>query len=241
VDPARRVRLVLLDVDGVLTDNGVWVGGAPGTPADTAGGPPVELKRFDIQDGLGVKLLVAAGIAVELLSGRESPATTRRARELNVHSTQVDGGFKLRAAEERLAAHGLPWADVAVVGDDLADLPLLRRAGLPVAVANAVEEVRALACWATTRPGGSGAVREFAHALLEARGEREAAVARYERARTRGPGDGPAADAPDAPAADAADAPADAPVAEGTTRPARAPGAATSADRETAGSAPRGG
>ncbi len=180
------MRLVLLDVDGVLTDNAVYVGGPGGAagpdPAVDAG-PPIELKRFDIQDGLGVKLLLGAGIAVELLSGRESPATTLRARELGVHATQVEGGFKLAAAEERLAAHGLAWEEVAVVGDDLADLPLLRRAGLPVAVANAVAEVRVQAAWITTRAGGDGAVREFVHALLEARGQREEAVARYESAR----------------------------------------------------------
>ncbi|HSM36628.1 MAG TPA: HAD hydrolase family protein [Longimicrobiales bacterium] len=177
-DAARRVRLVLLDVDGVLTDNGVWIGGLRG------GGESAEYKRFDVQDGLGVKLLVAAGIAVELLSGRASPATTLRAEELGVHATQIDGGRKLGAAEARLAEHHVSWQEVAVVGDDLADLPLLRRAGLPVAVANAVEEVREQAAWTTTRPGGSGAVREFAHALLEARGQRAAAVAQYERART---------------------------------------------------------
>jgi len=186
VAAARRVRLVLLDVDGVLTDNGLYLGARGGegsAAAAEAGRPAIELKRFHIHDGVGVLLLLGAGIAVELLSGRESPATALRARELGVRATQVDGGFKLGPAEERLAEHGLGWEEVAVVGDDLADLPLLRRAGLPVAVANAVAEVRAQAAWITTRAGGDGAVREFVHALLEARGEREEAVARYERAR----------------------------------------------------------
>jgi 3-deoxy-D-manno-octulosonate 8-phosphate phosphatase (KDO 8-P phosphatase) len=197
----------------------VWIGGPQG------GGESAEYKRFDIQDGLGVKLLVAAGIAVELLSGRASPATTLRARELGVRATQIDGGRKLSAAEARLAEHDVSWQEVAVVGDDLADLPLLRRAGLPVAVANAVEEIREQAAWTTTRPGGSGAVREFAHALLEARGQRAAAVAQYERARTGQTGRDGGDTAPGQTADDAGE-PA-----------SRQAAASPTADREPAGSA----
>lgn len=180
---AARVRLVILDVDGVLTDNGVYIGAA-----DPRGdGAPVELKRFDIRDGLGIRLLLGAGIAVELLSGRPSPATAARAAELGVTAHQTEGGHKLATAERILAGHGLDWPAVAVVGDDLADLPLLRRAGLPVTVADAAPEVLAIAGWRTSAPGGRGAVREFAEALLAARGELADAVADYERARTRSP------------------------------------------------------
>ncbi|MEN8374841.1 MAG: HAD hydrolase family protein [Gemmatimonadota bacterium] len=186
---AARVRLVLLDVDGVLTDNGIYLGDTWGGAAerpDGAASKPLELKRFDIQDGLGVKLLVAAGLGVELLSGRESPATDMRARELGVRANQVSGGFKLEVAERILAEHGVDWEDAAVVGDDLADLPLLRRAGLAVAVANAVAEVRDVAHWTTRLGGGRGAVREFAEALLDARGQRERVIEAYERSRTPG-------------------------------------------------------
>lgn len=173
---AASVRLVVLDVDGVLTDNGVYIG-------ETADGAALEMKRFDIQDGLGVKMLVRAGIAVVLVSGRESVATRIRASELGVPCYQKDGGFKLEAVRELLAEHGLAWEDVAAVGDDLADLPVLRRVGFPVAVANAVPEVLALARWRTSRPGGRGAVRELAEALLKVRGEWSGLVEDYCRER----------------------------------------------------------
>lgn len=176
---ARRVRLVVLDVDGVLTDNGVYIGAAPD-------GSAVEMKRFDIQDGLGVKMLVWAGIRVVLVSGRESQATRIRAAELGVESYQSDGGYKLPTVDRILASAGVTWEEVAAVCDDLADLAVVRRAGLPVAVRNAVTEVRAAAVWSTVRRGGSGAVREFAEALLKARGEWADQVERYVEEREMG-------------------------------------------------------
>lgn len=173
---ARRVRLVVLDVDGVLTDGGVYMGAS-------ASGEPVELKRFDIGDGLGVRMLARAGLRVVVVSGRESPATTSRARELGVEARQQADGYKMGLVAELLSDMGCDWAELAAVGDDLPDLPVLRRAGLAVAVANAVTEVRAAAHWRTTRPGGRGAVREFAEALLRARGEWNALVEAYCRER----------------------------------------------------------
>ena len=165
IDPvvARRIRLLALDVDGVLTDNGIYVG-----PID---GQAVELKRFDIQDGLGQVLLRTAEIPVVWVSGRHSEATTLRARELRVEEVlQVAGPRKLEALGSLLERRGIAWADTAFVGDDLADLPVLRRVGLPIAVANAVEEVRAIAAYVTRARGGHGAVREVVEALLKARG-----------------------------------------------------------------------
>jgi 3-deoxy-D-manno-octulosonate 8-phosphate phosphatase (KDO 8-P phosphatase) len=165
IDPvvARRIRLLALDVDGVLTDNGIYVG-----PID---GQAVELKRFDIQDGLGQVLLRTAEIPVVWVSGRHSEATTLRARELRVEEVlQVAGPRKLEALGALLERRGIAWADTAFVGDDLADLPVLRRVGLPVAVANAVEEVKAVAAYVTRARGGHGAVREVVEALLKARG-----------------------------------------------------------------------
>ena len=160
---AQRVRLLGLDVDGVLTDNGIFVG-----PVD---GQPVELKRFDIQDGLGHVLMRTAGIPVIWLSGRHSEATSVRARELRVDEVlQVPGPRKLEAFGELLARRGIAWADAAFVGDDLADLQLMRRVGLPIAVANAVAEVKAVATYVTRAAGGHGAVREAIEALLKARG-----------------------------------------------------------------------
>ncbi len=175
-DVARRIRLVVFDVDGVLTDAGVYMG-------ETASGEAVEMKRFDIVDGLGMKLLERAGIRVAVVSGRESPATRLRAAELDVPSYQADDGFKLHAVEQVVEQTGVKWDEVAVVGDDLPDLPAFRRAGLPVAVANAVAEIRAQAAWRTSREGGRGAVREFAEALLRARGQWTDVVESYARER----------------------------------------------------------
>jgi 3-deoxy-D-manno-octulosonate 8-phosphate phosphatase (KDO 8-P phosphatase) len=169
---ARRIRFVMFDVDGVLTDNGVYLGVAED-------GTAVELKRFDIMDGIGLKLLAAAGLHIVLVTGRASAATRRRAEELGLPYHEAEGARKLPLVERLMAEQGVGWDEVACLCDDLADLPVMRRAALPVAVANASAEVRALAGWQTRRGGGSGAAREFAEALLGARGEWAAQVARY--------------------------------------------------------------
>ena len=180
IDPelAKLVRLVVLDVDGVLTDGGIYVGEQPD-------GVGIELKRFDVQDGLGVKMLRWAGIEVAIVSGRLSGATARRAEELGIEECHQDAGArKLPIVQELLEKRDLKWDAVAMVGDDLADIPVLERVGLPVAVANAVPEVHALARWTTTARGGSGAVREFSRALLRARKEWESLVREYCDARS---------------------------------------------------------
>lgn len=177
---ARAVRLVLFDVDGVFTDAGVYLG-------EDGGGSSVELKRFDIQDGLGVRLLQESGLIVALVSGRVSPATAARARELGVAECHQDpDAQKIPLVEGILERHGVAWSEVAMLGDDLPDLPVLRRVGLPVAVRNAVPEVREETVWRTRRMGGRGAVREFARELLLVRGEWERAVDRYLAERSNG-------------------------------------------------------
>jgi 3-deoxy-D-manno-octulosonate 8-phosphate phosphatase (KDO 8-P phosphatase) len=169
---ARGIRLLGLDVDGVLTDNAIWI--AP------VGGERVELKRFDISDGLGLIILGYTDIEVAWVSGRHSEATTLRARELRIGTViQSDGARKLEAVEALLKEKGLTWNQLAFAGDDLADLPLLKRAGLPITVANGCPEAKALASWQTTAPGGHGAVREIVEGLLKARGEWDAALTRY--------------------------------------------------------------
>ncbi len=183
IDPtiAARIKLVGFDVDGVLTDAGVYTG--------VVCNKPVELKRFDIQDGVGMRLLRESGLKTAIVSGRMSQATTLRAEELEIDEVfQDDGAQKLSAFEEILARQGLSWEEAAFVGDDLPDLPLLTRVGLPVAVQNAVSEVREVARYVTQMPGGRGAVREFIEAFLRARGEWEAAVERYVNARGGVPG-----------------------------------------------------
>jgi 3-deoxy-D-manno-octulosonate 8-phosphate phosphatase (KDO 8-P phosphatase) len=169
---AQRVRLLGLDVDGVLTDNGVYIG--------PVAGARVEFKRFDIQDGLGLILLRTAGLPVVWLSGRSSEATALRAAELRVEELlQVPGPRKLAAFEALLIRRGIGWDEVAFVGDDIADLPVLRRVGLPIAVANAVADVKAVAAYVTRAPGGHGAVREVIELLLRARGEWPDVLERY--------------------------------------------------------------
>lgn len=174
---ARRIGLVVLDVDGVLTDGGVYFGALPE-------GETLEMKRFDIQDGLGIRLLQWAGIEVAVVSGRVSEATAIRARELEIIECHQDGGAqKIRAITGILDRLGLGWEQVAMLGDDLPDLAVLRRVGVPAVVANATEEVRKVAVWQGTRPGGRGAVREFCEAVLKARGEWDALVEAYVTAR----------------------------------------------------------
>jgi 3-deoxy-D-manno-octulosonate 8-phosphate phosphatase (KDO 8-P phosphatase) len=169
---ARRVRLLGLDVDGVLTDNGVYIG--------PIGGTRVELKRFDIQDGLGLILLKSAGLPVVWISGRSSEATALRAAELRVEDLlQVPGPRKAPAFEQVLERHAVRWDEAAYVGDDLADLPILRRVGLPIAVSNAVAEVKQVAAYVTQAAGGHGAVREVIEVLLRARGEWDGILERY--------------------------------------------------------------
>ncbi|HET7229945.1 MAG TPA: HAD family hydrolase [Longimicrobium sp.] len=183
---AKRIRLVVLDVDGVMTDGGVYLGA-------TASGEPVELKRFDIQDGLGIRLMKEAGIQVSIVTGRESHAVALRAKELEIDDVYQDRtAAKLKIVTELLERLEIGWDETAFVGDDLPDLPILRRVGLPAVVGNATSDARATAVWAAEKEGGRGAVREFAEALLTARGEWaervEAYVAEREASASRSAG-----------------------------------------------------
>ena len=178
---ARRVRLVGLDVDGTLTDGGIYMG--------TAGGQSVELKRYDIQDGLGVLFLKAAGLPVVIVTGRAGEVARLRAEEMGVDEFVADPqARKLEAFDAILKRRGLRWEESCFIGDDLPDLPLLRRVGLAVATANACPEVRQVAVHTTAREGGRGAVREFAETFLKARGSWAEAVRDYLRERGDVPG-----------------------------------------------------
>lgn len=155
---AAAVALLVLDVDGVLTDGRLWFG------ADGEA-----LKPFHARDGLGIKLLQEAGIAVAVISGRTSPAVTARMRDLSVeHVVQgaADKGAALRDLLDRL---GVPARRVACLVDDIPDLPLMRQVGVPAAVSDAHPDVLSAARHVTVLPGGHGAVREFCDWLLAAR------------------------------------------------------------------------
>jgi 3-deoxy-D-manno-octulosonate 8-phosphate phosphatase (KDO 8-P phosphatase) len=166
VDPelARRIRVVILDADGVLTDGGIYVADGEGTP--------FEARRFHVHDGVGILMLRHAGIVVAVVSGKLSRAVRARAADLGLEEVhQVDPYHKLPTVEALLERAGASWDETAFLADDLADLGVLGEVGLPAAVPDAAPEVLATAAWTGTRAGGSGVVREFAEALLHARGE----------------------------------------------------------------------
>jgi 3-deoxy-D-manno-octulosonate 8-phosphate phosphatase (KDO 8-P phosphatase) len=169
---AQRIRLLGLDVDGVLTANDAWIG--------VDDGHPVEYKRFDIQDGFGLRLLRDGPIGVFWLTGRRSLATQARADELGIASViTVDPRTKVAALETLLTDRQIGWDEVAFVGDDIPDVPVLERVGLPIAVANARDEVKRIARYVTDARGGHGAVREVVDRLLTSRNEFDSAVRRF--------------------------------------------------------------
>lgn len=179
LDPATaaRIKLVCFDVDGVLTDGGVYLG--------DAGGTRIELKRYDIQDGLGIKMLQQAGLLTAIITGRVSESVALRAQELGVDELVQDHhARKVPALRAMLAKRGLDWSECAFVGDDLPDLGVMRLVALPVAVGNASAEARRSATILLTRHGGAGAVREFCELLLRARGEWETQVEAYVASRS---------------------------------------------------------
>ena len=169
---ARRVGAVLLDADGVMTDGGLYFFAGSGGES--------EGRWFHVHDGIAVHMLLKADIPVAIVSGKISAPVRQRARSLGITELhQVDPRGKLGAVEGILARAGVAWEDAAFLGDDLADLPVMRKVGLPAAVANAVPEVKAAAIWCGETEGGRGAVREFAEALLRARGEWSDLVEEY--------------------------------------------------------------
>jgi 3-deoxy-D-manno-octulosonate 8-phosphate phosphatase (KDO 8-P phosphatase) len=160
---ARKIRILLVDVDGVLTDGRIYLQSLPD-------GEALEMKAFHSQDGAGLKLARAAGLRTGLISGRESAAVTRRAAEVGMEFVYQGRAEKIRAYEEFRRATGIPDEEVAYVGDDLPDLAVMKRVGLAVAVANAAPEVRRAAHYVTRRMGGSGGVREVIECILKAQG-----------------------------------------------------------------------
>jgi 3-deoxy-D-manno-octulosonate 8-phosphate phosphatase (KDO 8-P phosphatase) len=171
VTKLKRVKLFLCDVDGVLTDGSIFIGGAR------------EIKRFNIQDGLGLVFLRRAGVKTGWISSRPSPATALRARELKIDFLvqQKDHFSKVGAIESLLRRTKLDWDAVCYVGDDVVDLGPLQRAGVAVAVANAVREVKAVAHFVTQAAGGHGAVREVIEMILKAQGKWDPLIALYRK------------------------------------------------------------
>jgi 3-deoxy-D-manno-octulosonate 8-phosphate phosphatase (KDO 8-P phosphatase) len=159
---ARDVRLMVLDVDGVLTDGGLYY--------DEDG---CVMKRFNVQDGLGIKLGPRAGIEFAVITGLESPAVKRRVSELGIGHYYYGHHRKVPAMREISEKTGIPFAHMAYVGDDWVDAAPMSMVGLPIAVPNARPEILKLAAWTTRAPGGHGAVREALEFVLRAQGKLE--------------------------------------------------------------------
>ena len=160
---AAKIEVVLMDVDGTMTDGGVTLLSQPD-------GSALEIKTFDAHDGQGLTLAHAAGLRTGCITGRESAALLRRAREMKMEFVYMKIPLKAPAYEEILAKAGVTDAEVAFIGDDLPDIPLLKRAGLAVAVGDAVEEVKKAAHYTTKAHAGRGAVREAIELILKSKG-----------------------------------------------------------------------
>jgi 3-deoxy-D-manno-octulosonate 8-phosphate phosphatase (KDO 8-P phosphatase) len=164
---ARAVRLILFDVDGVLTDGRVILGGED------------EHKAFDIKDGHGIRMLQRHGVAAGIISGRSSRAVERRARELDIRHVYQDCGDKLPRCRQLLKELALEPEQAAFVGDDVVDLPALLHVGFAIAVRDAHPVVKRYAHWITPSAGGRGAAREACELILHAQGNYSAEIERY--------------------------------------------------------------
>src|ERR1700674_1828831 len=172
---ARKIKLFLMDVDGTLTDGGVCL--ISTTASDGSGDPVVsEMKVFNAQDGQGLSLAHTMGIQTGFITGRSSPAVARRAQELKVTFVYLGQAKKTEAFEECMRRAGVTEEEVAYMGDDLPDIPLARRAGLAVCVADGAPELAAACHYTTRRPAGHGAAREVVDLILKAQGRWEEAV-----------------------------------------------------------------
>ena len=167
MEKAKDIKLVILDVDGVMTDGTLLMGKG------------VELKRFHIRDGFSLRLLQQEGIRVGWISARPSKATTERAKDLKVDFLRQDPAPKVKVIEELLAELRLPWDSICYIGDDIIDLGPLKYAGLAVTPSDAVPEARAQAHYVCEHAGGQGAVRETVELILKALGRWDAAVAKF--------------------------------------------------------------
>ena len=158
-EKAKNIQLLILDVDGVMTDGRIVMNDLG-----------QEIKFFNVKDGHGIRLLLTAGIDVAIITGRESEAVRRRALDLGITSVYQGIKHKESVCKKIMEEKGLEKEQVCCMGDDLPDIPMLRCAGLPVAVADATYETRESALFVTRAPGGYGAVREMCEIILKAKG-----------------------------------------------------------------------
>jgi 3-deoxy-D-manno-octulosonate 8-phosphate phosphatase (KDO 8-P phosphatase) len=166
---AEKITLLLLDVDGVLTDGSLIYSGEGEA-----------LKTFNVHDGTAIKWLQRAGLEVALLTGRESKPLSARASELGIATVMTRAIYKLPIFTDFITARSLDPQTIAYMGDDLLDLPVMRRVGLALAPSDAAPEVRAAAHWVSSRPGGHGAVREACELILKAQNKWEQIIKPYQ-------------------------------------------------------------
>jgi 3-deoxy-D-manno-octulosonate 8-phosphate phosphatase (KDO 8-P phosphatase) len=175
---AAGIRLLLLDADGVLTDGVIY--NIPGTPDVNQKNATYETKGFNSQDGIALQWLMKNGVQTGVVSGRISQATEIRGRQLGMTYVYLGRVDKLPILDEIVARSGLSLAHIAYAGDDLVDVPLMRRVGFAFAPANARPEVKKVAHYVTSASGGRGAVREMVEILMQANGTWDAILKHYE-------------------------------------------------------------
>lgn len=166
---SAQIKVLLMDVDGTMTDGSV-------TLLSQADGTALEIKTFDAHDGQGLTLVQAAGVRTGCITGRESAALLRRVHEMKMEFIYMKQALKMPAYEEILQKAGVSDSAVAFIGDDLPDIPLMRRAGLAVAVGDAVPEVKEVAHYVTETRAGHGAIRETVELILKSKGIWEAMI-----------------------------------------------------------------
>jgi 3-deoxy-D-manno-octulosonate 8-phosphate phosphatase (KDO 8-P phosphatase) len=191
---ARRIKLLIFDVDGVLTDGGIWLFPAPAPSHMTAdhaaameskGGYAissqnmVEAKGFNAHDGTGISLARLGGMKCAIITKRVSETVALRARDLRLEYVYMGRAWKMQAVREMMAKENLTLDEIAYVGDDVIDLPVMRECGFAVAVANARQPVKAAAHYVTPHEGGHGAARDAIEFILEAKGILEQTIEQY--------------------------------------------------------------
>jgi 3-deoxy-D-manno-octulosonate 8-phosphate phosphatase (KDO 8-P phosphatase) len=189
-DRARNIKLILFDVDGVLTDGGIWIFPAPTTGQSTnnlaskggygiASSNMIESKGFHAHDGTGVSLARLGGMKCGIITKRVSETVALRARDLRLEYVYMGQAFKIKAVREIMEKEKLTIDEIAFVGDDIIDLPVMRECGLAIAVANARAQVKAVAHYITPSAGGQGAGRDAVEFILTAKGMLDQVIEQY--------------------------------------------------------------
>jgi 3-deoxy-D-manno-octulosonate 8-phosphate phosphatase (KDO 8-P phosphatase) len=178
-DRARKIKVILFDVDGVLTDGGIWVIPIPATVDGTITTKAVEAKGYNAHDGTAFSLAKIGGLKCGIITKRISETVAMRARDLKLEFVYQGQSFKMKAVREIMAQSGAALDEIAYVGDDVIDLPVMRVCGLAIAVADARERVKAEAHYITPNRGGRGASRDAVEFILEAQGQLDKCIEAY--------------------------------------------------------------